>query len=133
MVKSVWFAVAAGLVGLGIMVAAFVVGASPYVTIAEAKTMRGDGLHVAGDIVAGSLHTDPASQVTRFRIRDAKGDTVAVDYRGAPPANMGSVTKVVVVGGMDGDTFRARKLQIKCPSKYDDAPSASAIGSDQGT
>jgi cytochrome c-type biogenesis protein CcmE len=133
MAKSVWFAIAAGFVGLGVMVAAFVVGASPYVTIAEARTMRSDGLHIAGDIVAGSLHADPQSQITRFRLRDGKGDTVAVDYRGTPPANMGNVTKVVVVGGMSGDTFHARKLQIKCPSKYDEAPTATDYGKTQGT
>jgi hypothetical protein len=48
----------AGLVavgGLGAVVAAFLGNASPYVTVAEAKTMRGDNLHLAGDIVPGTL------------------------------------------------------------------------------
>jgi cytochrome c-type biogenesis protein CcmE len=115
-------AIIAGLVavvGLSAMVFAFLTNASPYVTIAEAKAMPGDNLHVAGDLDKSTISTNAVQHEVRFTLKDEKGDRVPVVYHGAPPANMGEATKVVAVGGMKGPEFHASKLLIKCPSKYE--------------
>ncbi len=93
--------------------------ASPYVTAAQAKTMRGDNLHMQGDLVKGTVKVDMANQVTRFTMRDEVGESVEVVHRGLPPSNMGDATQIVVVGGMKGEAFESSKLITKCPSKYE--------------
>lgn len=110
--------------GLGTAVFAFLGNASPYVTVAQARTARGDGLHLAGDIVPGTTVTDRQALTVRFQIRDQGGETVWVRYEGLPPANMGQATKVVAVGSMQGGEFVSRKLLLKCPSKYESERSA---------
>lgn len=101
------------------MTLAFLNNASPYVTVSEAGKIQGENLHIVGDVLPNTLSLDMAKSVLRFKLRDEEGTTVPVEYVGPPPSNMGSVSKVVAVGGMKGDHFEARKLIIKCPSKYE--------------
>lgn len=105
-------------IGVGAMVFAFLGNANPYVTIPEAKSATGKGLNVAGDIVRGTMKTDAAEGVVRFLIRDASNQTLQVEYKGMPPANMGSAMKVVAIGEMKDGTLLSDRLLIKCPTKY---------------
>lgn len=118
-------AVILSVLGLSAMVIAFIGSASPYVTIAEAKTQSGDNLHVAGEILPGTVFTRGATQQVSFKMKDQNGEEIPVLYTGAAPANMGSVAKVVAVGGMKDGVFQAHKLWIKCPSKYESQKGAS--------
>jgi cytochrome c-type biogenesis protein CcmE len=104
---------------IGGMLAAFLVNSSPYVTVAQARTTSGDRLHLAGDLLKETLQTDVANQTVRFQLRDEAGETVAVRYLGPPPANMGSATKVVAIGKLEGNEFVSEKMLLKCPSKYE--------------
>lgn len=112
-------AIILSVLGLSAMVVAFITSASPYVTIAEAKTQGGDNLHVAGEILPGTVFTSGATQQVRFTMKDQNGEQIPVVYTGTAPANMGSVAKVVAVGGVKDGVFQATKLWIKCPSKYE--------------
>lgn len=116
---SVVLTVAAVMAGLTAMVTAFIGGSSPYVTVEQAKSTRGDNLHLAGDIVPGSLSTDVRNSVIRFQIKDDSGDLMWIEYKGAPPSNMGAATRVVAVGGMEGGEFHSHRMLVKCPSKYE--------------
>ncbi len=109
------------LVGLSAMVVAFLGNSSPYVTVAEAKALAGDNLHLAGDIIAGTMFNDAQTAEVRFDIRDARGEVMRIVYSGTAPANMGEATKVVAIGGMEKGRFVANRLLIKCPSKYESA------------
>lgn len=100
------------------MVMAFLGNASPYVTAQQAKSMPGENLHLAGDLMKETLFVDVRRQEVRFTLRDEKGDVVPVVFEGSPPANMGSATKIVAVGGFSEGRFEARRLLLKCPSKY---------------
>jgi cytochrome c-type biogenesis protein CcmE len=115
-------AVVLALLGLGVVVSAFLLNASPYVGIVEAKGSHADNLHVIADLKKETVRTT-GSDVS-FIVTDADGNQMPVAYHGAPPGNMGEATQIVVVGGMKGDTFVARQLILKCPSKYkkDDKP-----------
>lgn len=121
---SVLLPLAVGGVALTGMIYTFVSGASPYVTIAQAKTMSGDRLHLSGDILKETLIVKPRERKVFFDLRDEKGDVVPVVFSGPPPANMGEATKVVAIGGMKGAEFHANDMLLKCPSKYESAPGA---------
>jgi len=95
--------------------------ASPYVTIRQARTMEGNQLHLAGDLLKNSISTDFKTHTLKFRLKDSEGQVVTVLHKGEPPENMSEVTKVVAIGGMQGDQFVSNKLLLKCPSKYEAA------------
>jgi cytochrome c-type biogenesis protein CcmE len=104
---------------LGAAVMAFTTSASPYVTVAQAKSAPGERLHVAGNIVPGSVRNDVFRQEMTFRMKDAEGTVVQVIHRGEKPANMAEAKQVVAVGKMAGDEFVSQQLIVKCPSKYE--------------
>jgi cytochrome c-type biogenesis protein CcmE len=107
------------VIALAGAVVAFMTNASPYVTIAQARSASGDRLHLAGDIIKPTVHTDLKRHVLTFDVKDAEGAVVMVEHLGEPPANMGEATKVVAIGKMEGDRFVSDQLLLKCPSKYE--------------
>lgn len=110
--------IVAVLAGAG-MVVAFLKNASPYVTIAQAKSGTSQSVHVVGDLDKATLQTNLREGQTLFAMSDEAGDRMNVRYTGAPIANMGDATRLVVVGTMKSDTFEADKVLVKCPSKYE--------------
>lgn len=119
MKTGVIFSIGATVVGLGAMFAAFLGNAKSYVTIAEAKEKSNTGVYLPGDLQKETLFTDTARREVRFVLKDEVGDQVKVVLKGAPPANMGNATRVVVVGSMKGEEFVAHNILLKCPSKYE--------------
>ena len=101
------------------MIMAFLTNASPYVSVKEAIATPGDNLHLMGDIDKSTMKSSVAAGEIRFALKDEKGDTIDVVYSGPLPSNMGEATRVVCVGGVQKGEFRAHKLLIKCPSKYE--------------
>jgi cytochrome c-type biogenesis protein CcmE len=121
MKPSALIAIIAGALGLTAMMYAFLTQASPYVTVAQAKEMSGDNLHLAGDLDRASLDVNTRQGHVEFFLTDEEGIRQHVVYDGPPPSNMGSATQVVAVGGMsENGTFVARRLILKCPSKYEE-------------
>jgi len=106
-------------VALGGAIVAFSSSASPYVTIAQAKNTGGDRLHLAGDIDHSSVKNDVFKRELRFRITDDAGDQIEVVHKGEMSPNFKEAEKVVVVGKVDGETFRSHQMIVKCPSKYE--------------
>lgn len=117
-------------VAMGGVISAFVTNASPYVTVAEAKQSRGDGVHLAGTLVKNSVQTDPTTGRISFNLEDKDGATAHVVYQGSTPGNLMEATRVVAVGGMKENDFVAHQLLLKCPSKYEgqEAPKAPGKG-----
>lgn len=106
------------------MFAAFLTQASPYVTVAQAKSASQRTVHVPGHLDKSTLKRDVLNGRVTFDIADEKGDRIHVVYAGPPPANLGNATQVVVIGAMQGDVFHAKDMLIKCPTKYKDTPRA---------
>lgn len=119
-------AVVAGLALTGVVVA-FLGSASPYVTVAQAKTTDGNRLHLLGNIVKDSTRTDFKNGTLLFQLKDPEGATVTVRHRGERPANMGEATQVVAIGGMQGPEFVSEQLLLKCPSKYEGQKKPGAV------
>ncbi|MFN7313197.1 MAG: cytochrome c maturation protein CcmE [Bacteroidota bacterium] len=41
-------------------------------------------------------------------------------YRAPEPADFDRSEKIVIIGKMNGETFEASKILLKCPSKYNE-------------
>ena len=102
--------------------------ASTYVGFGEAYSMATAGnkkdIHVVGQ-----LKKNAAGQVIgieegldkvsfSFVMIDDNGKEQKVDYNQPMPQDFTKSEKVVVIGSYQGDTFKASKILLKCPSKY---------------
>ena len=107
------------VLALGAVVVAFITQASPYVTIAEAKQSHETQLHLAGDVIKGTLRNDAQDHLLVFKIKDQNGDVITVRHTGEVPTELDQVQKVVAIGGVQNGVFVSTKLLVKCPSKYE--------------
>lgn len=107
------------VVALTGVVWAFLANASPYVTIAEARTNGGSRLHIAGNILKNTVDDDRLKGKLQFDLQDANGDKIHVIHIGEPPSNMGDATQVVAIGSIKGNDFVSEKMLVKCPTKYE--------------
>jgi cytochrome c-type biogenesis protein CcmE len=113
------------ILAMGGVTAAFVTSASPYVTVAQALHTDGDRLHLAGVIEPGTLHDDRIHNRLTFTLIDKKGDRIPVLHTGEPVANLADVKQVVAIGHVVNGVFLSQKMDVKCPTKYEAAPSLS--------
>ena len=102
--------------------------ASTYVNFDQAYDMalagKDNNIHVVGQ-----LKKDTEGHVVgiqegvdrvsfSFILVDDNGKEQKVEYNEPMPADMLRSEKVVVVGSYQGDQFKASKIILKCPSKY---------------
>ncbi|RYG85768.1 hypothetical protein EON77_04945, partial [bacterium] len=73
---------AVGAISLGAVVTAFSSGASPYVTVAQARTMAGDRLHLQGVLLKPTVHQNLTAGSLEFDLKDKEGATIHVVHRG---------------------------------------------------
>jgi len=102
--------------------------ASTYVSFNDAYQMASEGnensIHVVGQLKKdASGHIvgieEGADKVSfSFVMVDDQGKEQKVDYNQPIPADFIRSEKVVVVGHYAGDVFKAEKILLKCPSKY---------------
>jgi len=91
------------------------------------RDQLGDGfVQVEGRVVPGSIRYDPLALSLSFEI-EKRGATLPVFYHGAKPDVLNDGLDVVAEGraGSDG-VFQAKKLTVKCPSRYNSIQSAGA-------
>ncbi|MFZ6011215.1 MAG: cytochrome c maturation protein CcmE [Bacteroidota bacterium] len=101
---------------------------STYVSFGEAYTMATAGrtkdLHVVGELKKDNNGQivgieEGADKVSfSFIMVDEKGKEQKVEYGQPMPADFKRSEKVVVIGAYHGDSFKASKILLKCPSKY---------------
>ncbi len=112
----------AAWVGLAVIVAALLFGSralvanlTPYITFAQAREAKGQ-VQIVGKLVKNS--TAYENKTLLFQIVDDKNDKMPVAYDDVRPPNFEMATQITAIGAYDGQTFRAEKLLVKCPSKY---------------
>lgn len=90
-----------------------------YRTPSEVLRMPGQHVRLSGQVVDGSIRTDPSAGTVRFAVSDGSA-TVPVVYRGPMPDTLRDEAEAVVEGqlGRDG-VFHADVLFAKCPSKFE--------------
>lgn len=102
--------------------------ASTYVNFTQAHEMAltGKKQHIH---VVGQLKKDAEGHVVGIRegadkvsfsfiLVDDTGKEQRVDFNEPMPADLLRSEKVVVIGSYEGEDFKASKIVLKCPSKY---------------
>ena len=94
-----------------------------YMTVPElyarAEQPVGQGMRVSGPLLPESIRWNAEKIELRFALCEAE-DTLRVIYHGVPPDQLANAQQVVVEGELlSSGVFLARKLLLKCPSKYE--------------
>jgi cytochrome c-type biogenesis protein CcmE len=55
-----------------------------------------------------------------FWLRDEKGEVRRVELRAGKPQDFERSESIVLTGQIEGETFAASEMLLKCPSKYKD-------------
>jgi cytochrome c-type biogenesis protein CcmE len=123
--SKIWAAVGIALLAAfaGFAFTTFRSTLTPYVSFVEARAANGM-VQVAGALAKESTRFDEASSELHFALRDeATGGTLPVVYEGLRPANFEDAISIVAIGRWNGgaNEFEAKKLLVKCPSKYQGA------------
>lgn len=108
--------VALAIVGVSV---AFIVNASPYVSVSEARKSGATNVHLKGTLDKSSIKNNFRDHTVTFQIKDSQGEVATVEYSGPPPQDMNTATDIVAIGSMKDNVFYSDKLLIKCPSKYE--------------
>lgn len=93
---------------------------TPYVTIAESRTSS-SGVQVKGLLDKNFTPQQTGNEFT-FSLQDeATGEVMRVIFDGVKPDQFDEAYHIVAVGKYSAadETFHAKKLLIKCPSKYE--------------
>ena len=90
---------------------------TPYVAFDEAR--RASGLVQVNGVLADKNYVmRPNEQYLEFKLKDAHGEVMPVEYRGVIPGNFDQATSIVAIGNFEQGRFKAQQLLVKCPSKY---------------
>lgn len=104
--------------------------ASQYVSFSEAFEMAKDGddskIHVVGQLKKDQkgeilgMQYDPRIDPNYFAFTMIDNDGVEkkVIYPGPKPADFERSEQIVVIGSVNNQQFKATKILMKCPSKY---------------
>jgi cytochrome c-type biogenesis protein CcmE len=103
---------------------------APYLTVTELRS-KGPSVYersvrVAGVIQGKSIDWNAQDLILKFEIAD-KGGSLPVIYKGLRPDMFQDGAQAVVEGRYTAEgTFEAHNLVLKCPSKYEEAATATA-------
>lgn len=106
---------------------------STYETFASAAQDEGKQYHVIGELAKGkSMEYDPVKDPNYFSfyVADKSGSVNKVVFNGAKPTDIEKSEQIVMTGYMKGETFHCSKIQMKCPSKYEN--DRIAVANNQG-
>ena len=129
--------IVAGLLILGtvayLMISGFGDTMVYYYTLSELAEKKSDlagvGVRVHGHVSSGTIRIDRERSQADFLVMEKKTThTLPVTYQGIIPDTFKDGAEVVVEGTYQADRhhFQASVLMAKCPSKYEEAQSASS-------
>ncbi|MDO8589006.1 MAG: cytochrome c maturation protein CcmE [Armatimonadota bacterium] len=104
-----------GFLAIGAM--GWVKSLTPYVSIAEAKKSP-TTVQAKGALLKDTISFDKEGALNFYIRDDSTGERLKVAYDGAKPGNLEQASHVVAVGTYHDGAFRADRLIVKCPSKY---------------
>jgi cytochrome c-type biogenesis protein CcmE len=93
---------------------------SPYISVSE--LIEGNNVNrnvqVFGDVLVESIDFDTQSGILTFDITDGES-TATIQHQGII-SNLVNASEVVALGEYSGGIFKAEKVLVKCPSKYEE-------------
>lgn len=97
---------------------------STYANFTEASALGSDEIvHVAGQLVRNKpMEYNPAVDPNKFAfyLKDKNGQERRVVLLKPKPQDFERTPQIVAIGSMQGETFVANDVLMKCPSKYND-------------
>lgn len=102
---------------------------STYETFASAANDEGKQYHVIGELAKEKgMDYDPVKDPNHFSfyVQDKSGQISQVVFKGAKPTDIEKSEQIVMTGYMKDDVFHCSKIQMKCPSKYENDQIAEA-------
>lgn len=96
-------------------------GLSTYGTFDSPKALAGKEINVVGELETEmEMYYNPHEDANYFSfyMTDDSSNTRKVIYRDTKPRDFEKSEKVVAIGKLKGDEFHAKKILMKCPSKY---------------
>lgn len=92
---------------------------SPYISVSE--LIEGNNVNrnvqVFGDVLVESIDFDTQSGILTFDITD--GENIATIQHQGIISNLVNASEVVALGEYSGGIFKAERVLVKCPSKYE--------------
>ena len=94
---------------------------STYSNFTECKSNQGKEVHIVGtQVKEKETYYNPKENPNYFTfyIKDELGMECKVELSDMKPQDFDKAERVVVVGSLQGDVFKASQILMKCPSKY---------------
>lgn len=121
MKRSHIIAVAVVAVAIGILISASK-DVTTYANFASA-TQSGDRVKLVGQLVKErpvEYNPEKDPNYLSFYLKDDAGEVRRVVLRAGKPQDFERSEQIVLTGQMQGETFEAADMLLKCPSKYQD-------------
>lgn len=99
---------------------------SQFTDFRTARETSGE-VHILGEWVQRET-VEAGEDHFRFYMRDSNQTVQLVHYNDPKPTNLDQAERVYVIGQYEGEVFHAKKIFMKCPSKYEDNPESIAAG-----
>jgi cytochrome c-type biogenesis protein CcmE len=117
------------VLAVGYLIVSSIGGSTAYYLTVEEVRAEGPSerpVRVAGTVTGESIEWNAQELMLKFKIADNSG-SLAVIYNGPRPDMLRDDAEVVVEGKyVEGGSFEANNLLLKCPSKYESAATATA-------
>lgn len=104
---------------IGVALAVFSNGATPYITVAEARKLSGDRLNLGVEVDKSTIHRSLTSNVLEFDAKDKDGEKIHIKHVGEL-VDLSKAERVTCIGKLEGETFVSQQMLVKCPSKYEE-------------
>jgi cytochrome c-type biogenesis protein CcmE len=104
---------------IGVAMAVFSQGATPYLTVSQARKMSGDRLNLGVEVDKATIHQSHTSNVLEFDGKDKDGVKIHVKHVGEM-VDLSKAERVTCIGKLEGDVFISQQMLVKCPSKYEE-------------
>jgi len=121
MKRSHIIAIAVVAVAIGILISASK-DVTTYANFSQA-TQSGDRVKLVGQLVKEQpveYNPEENPNLLAFYLRDDAGDVRRVVLHAGKPQDFERSEQIVLTGQMNGETFEAADMLLKCPSKYKD-------------
>ena len=117
------------VLAVGYLIVSSIGGSTAYYLTVEEVKDKGPSeqtVRVAGTVMAETIEWSAEELKLRFKIADDSGN-LAVIYNGPRPDMLRDGSEAVVEGRyIEGESFEASNLLLKCPSKYEGAATVTA-------